>query len=74
MKYVRAFFMFWYRFIIGDDWTVAVLISAALLLAWGLIQIGFRPVYWLVPIVVLLTLAFSVYRTAGGAGGDDSAS
>jgi hypothetical protein len=64
MKIVRDFLMFWYNFIIGDDWTVAVLVSAALVAAWWLIQSGFRPVWWILPIVALASLAFSVWRTA----------
>lgn len=64
MKYVRAFLMFWYRFIIGDDWTVAALVVAALIGAWALLQVGVSPVWWLVPIVAIAALALSVHRTA----------
>ena len=30
MKYVVAFLRFWYDFIVGDDWRVAVSIVAAI--------------------------------------------
>lgn len=30
MKFLKAFGMFWYEFIIGDDWKIAVAVIAAL--------------------------------------------
>ncbi len=30
MKFLKAFGMFWYDFIIGDDWKIAVAVVAAL--------------------------------------------
>ena len=32
MRYVNAFFAFWYDFLIGDDWGIAVGVVAVLLL------------------------------------------
>jgi hypothetical protein len=31
MRFVKAFFQFWYDFIIGDDWKIAVAVVAVLL-------------------------------------------
>jgi hypothetical protein len=33
VRYVRAFFAFWYAFLIGDDWRIAAGVVATLLLA-----------------------------------------
>jgi len=33
VRYVRAFFAFWYDFLIGDDWRIAAGVVATLLLA-----------------------------------------
>lgn len=32
MKFVKGFFLFWYDFIIGDDWKIAATVVAVLLL------------------------------------------
>jgi hypothetical protein len=31
MRFVRAFFQFWYDFVIGDDWKIAAAVVAVLL-------------------------------------------
>ena len=36
MKYVKAFGLFWWNFIVGDDWTVAAGVALALALVWVL--------------------------------------
>ena len=36
MKYLRGFVLFWYDFIVGDDWRVAVGVIAALAATAGL--------------------------------------
>jgi hypothetical protein len=38
MKIIRGFFQFWYDFIIGDDWKIAVAVVLALGLAVGLLK------------------------------------
>lgn len=38
MKIVKGFFQFWYDFIIGDDWKIAVAVVLALGLAVGLLK------------------------------------
>ncbi|MCU1457370.1 MAG: hypothetical protein JWL73_1462 [Actinomycetia bacterium] len=37
---MRAFFAFWYDFIVGDDWFVAVGIIAAIVVTWVLADAG----------------------------------
>ena len=38
MKYVVGFFRFWYDFLVGDSWTLAVGGIAVILLGYGLAQ------------------------------------
>lgn len=65
MKFITRFAHFWYDFIIGDDWTIAVAVVVALLLTNLLVraQIG---AWWLLPVVVLGFLGVSVFRVARG--------
>ena len=38
MKFLKAFGQFWYDFIIGDDWKIAVAVVLALALTVGLLK------------------------------------
>ncbi len=58
---IRAFGAFWYDFIIGDDWRVAVAVVAALGLTAGLSRTS-APAWWLLPAAVALVLPWSVWR------------
>ena len=58
---LKAFGLFWYDFIIGDDGTVA----AGVVIALALISIVSRtsvPAWWILPVVVLGLLPVSVWR------------
>jgi undecaprenyl pyrophosphate phosphatase UppP len=57
------FLRFWWDFIVGDDPRVAAGLAVALLLAWGLEQLGVSA-WWLLPPAVALVLAESVAREA----------
>jgi ribonucleotide monophosphatase NagD (HAD superfamily) len=61
MKYLKAFAWFWYDFIVGDDWRVAVTIAAALGLTAILVDAGVSA-WWLMPLAVVLALAWSLRR------------
>lgn len=61
MKYIREFFKFWYDFIVGDDWTVAAAVAAALVVVYWLAHLGLQ-VWWLMPAVVILATGLSVWR------------
>lgn len=63
MRYLIGFAHFWYDFIVGDDWTIAVAVVLALLVTDLLVHTG-APVWWLLPAVVLLFLGASVWRVA----------
>jgi len=58
---LRAFGAFWYDFIVGDDWQIAVGVVAALVLTFGLSRAGARA-WWIVPLVVAVLLPYSLYR------------
>jgi hypothetical protein len=63
MSSIRNFLAFWYDFIIGDDWTVAVAVAAALAATYGLTRLGVQA-WWLTPAVVVLVTGLSTYRAA----------
>ena len=67
MRFITAFFAFWYDFIIGDDWTVAAGVVIALIVT-GLLVLGGLTAWWLMPIVVLVLLGASVQRVARSTG------
>ncbi|WP_225446688.1 hypothetical protein [Streptacidiphilus sp. PB12-B1b] len=61
MTWLRSFTRFWYDFVIGDDWRVAVGVTAALSATWGLVQVGVDA-WWLLPAAVAALLALSLHR------------
>ena len=68
MKYVAAFGRFWWEFIVGDDWRVAVGLAVSLALVWFLAHEGVNA-WWLLPVAVALLLVESVRREARSSGG-----
>ncbi len=63
MRYLTAFARFWYDFIVGDDWTVAVGVVAALVATLILARMDVAA-WWLMPVAVVGLLAFSLRRAA----------
>jgi hypothetical protein len=59
---IRAFVAFWYDFIIGDDWRVAVVVGAALAITYGLSSTTGVPVWWIVVVGVAIVLPLSIHR------------
>jgi hypothetical protein len=59
---IRAFGAFWYDFIIGDDWRVAVGIGAALAITYGLSRTTDVSVWWIVVVGVAVLLPLSIRR------------
>ena len=61
---MKAFLRFWYDFIVGDDWTIAVGVVLALIVTAALAHNGLKSVWWLLPVVVAVGLTWSVLRAA----------
>ncbi len=58
---LRGFLAFWYDFVIGDDWLVAVGVLAGLAGTYALSQASV-PAWWLLPVLVAVLLPVSVRR------------
>jgi hypothetical protein len=65
MRYLKSFLLFWYDFIIGDDWTVALGVILALGITRVVAHQGVTS-WWLMPIAVTILLGASLWRAAGG--------
>ena len=60
--WVLGFGRFWYRFIIGDDWTVAAAVAIGLAIT-ALLNAARFPAWWVVPLFVIVILRVSVQRS-----------
>lgn len=63
MTHIASFFRFWYDFIVGDDWTIAVAVVAALIGTWLVVHLH-GVGWWVLPVVVALIFGLSVWRAA----------
>ena len=63
MRYIVAFVRFWYDFIIGDDWTIAASVAAAVAGTFWLVQSNIQA-WWLLPLAAIITLGVSLWRDA----------
>jgi len=59
---LKAFAFFWYDFIIGDDWRVALGVVLTLALTYWLSHSTSLPTWWLLPAVVVVLLPVSIRR------------
>lgn len=59
---LRAFFMFWYGFIVGDDWRVALTIAVALAATMAISRLTGTAPWWIVVVAVVAILPLSIYR------------
>ena len=66
MGIIVGFFRFWYDFIVGDDWTVAAAVVAALIVT-ALLSGAHVASWWLLPIVVIAILGVSLWRVGRSA-------
>jgi hypothetical protein len=48
----KTLLLFWWDFLIGDDWTIAASVPVALAAAYGLHRAGVQA-WWLVPLAAL---------------------
>jgi hypothetical protein len=60
---VVGFGRFWYRFIVGDDWTVAVAVVAGLLVT-AFLNVRAIAAWWLIPVVVVVMVVVSLRRAS----------
>ena len=58
---LRAFLAFWYDFVVGDDWLVAVGAVAGLALTYALSRAGLAS-WWLLPLLLAALLPVSLWR------------
>jgi hypothetical protein len=63
MRRLRAFGRFWYGFVVGDDWRVAVAVVVALAVTALVAGVGL-PAWWVLPAAVVVVLPLSVWRAA----------
>lgn len=66
MRFLINFVRFWYDFIVGDDWRVAVGVVVALALTALLVRLNLSA-WWLMPIAVVGILGGSLWRVARAA-------
>ena len=63
MNFIKRFLAFWYDFIVGDDWVVAVGVVALLTAAGVLSHANLQTSAWvLMPVGVVVVLAISLRR------------
>jgi uncharacterized membrane protein len=60
-KRLKDFGAFWYDFVVGDDWRVAVVVLLALLATFGLSKTSVAA-WWLMPVAVAAILPASLWR------------
>jgi hypothetical protein len=61
VKHIAAFGRFWWEFVIGDDWLVAVLVAAAIG-ATAMLAAASIAAWWLLPLAVPVVLWLSLRR------------
>ncbi|HEX8917531.1 MAG TPA: hypothetical protein VF898_03430 [Chloroflexota bacterium] len=59
MSIVTNFLRFWYDFIIGDDWLIALVVALALIV---IKVVANTSLWWLLPLAVVIVLASSLVR------------
>jgi hypothetical protein len=59
---LRSFGAFWYDFLIGDDWTVAIGVVIALAVTYAISTAV--SAWWVLPLAVIALLALSLRRLA----------
>ena len=62
MRRLKSIGAFWYDFVVGDDWRVAVVVVAALALTAVLVHAAGVNAWWLLPVCVFAALGWSLRR------------
>lgn len=58
---VKAFVAFWYDFVVGDDWRVALGVAVMLGVTYAASRSS-TAVWWIAPVAVVLLLSWSLLR------------
>jgi hypothetical protein len=58
---LRAFGRFWYDFVVGDDWRIAVAVVAGLVLTWALTRSAVDA-WWLLPLAFVLAVPLTLWH------------
>ena len=62
VRRLKSIGAFWYDFVVGDDWRVAVVVVAALALTAVLVHAAGVNAWWLLPVCVFAALGWSLRR------------
>ena len=62
VRKLRAFGAFWYDFVVGDDWRVALAVAVALGVTVAVSKGTETASWWIVLVAVLAALPLSIYR------------
>jgi hypothetical protein len=58
---IKAFGAFWYDFVVGDDWRLAIGVAIALGITYAASRTT-SSTWWIVPLAVLILLPWSLWR------------
>ena len=64
MNTIERFFSFWYRFIVGDDWRIALGVIIGLAITAYLTHVAKIQAWWLLPVLVVTALSLSLWRAS----------
>ena len=62
MSWLKSFGLFWWDFVIGDDWIVAAAVVAGLALTALLTHVAGVNAWWLLPILAVGLIPISIWR------------
>jgi hypothetical protein len=63
LSWLEGFGRFWYRFVVGDDWTIAATVAIALVLTWLLRTVAVDA-WWLPPLAAVAVVGESLRRVS----------
>lgn len=61
MRRLREFGVFWYDFIVGDDWRVALTVAVALATTFVVNRLTGAALWWIVVAAIVAVLPVSIY-------------
>jgi hypothetical protein len=61
VRRVKAFGAFWYDFVVGDDWRMAVAVVVALAVTYAVSRTSVAA-WWIMPLAVALIVPISLWR------------